>query len=543
MIIPNHFINESIILCGELEVGSLNEANTDGIISNRNPSEDFKNHVMKALKFSSFYVKKEAGIEAAKNIDEHVCSVESAKAEDQYALILPHSVSTRTLSETCEKIFIAGGFKKGNPINKTNENYYYKLSPDKVNIYVANGTITGVGENSNIVLKFRCCENKKEITDIVETGDITVSAAQKRLNGKTMINATDIYGENVAPDHIDYSSIERSTLFNKIVNEHFNLSHRPTRQHLISLDEAGQNAVITNLTSKLYDKIVKKCEDIDYGEIPNTKGDITKLSKYEDMKETIVILHDLLKEYKQDSGPVDELSVAFSNIETRKDLFEKAYRYNSELPMVMYCNVVLGIITGISYMIATCVEFIKDPGTNTFQIALDRNSYRRTKDHTIYNTLRQFNKACSKGDFDKAMNAVMTSQARNFAGAAVIGGVAVGTAATILILIPILRELIFMFYYARMRVSDFFDIQADLLTMNAYSIEANNEFTKQEKKEIIDRQLKFINAFRKIANVISFEVKKAEVEADKEKKSDDESKELIDDIGGVDTGSNGSALF
>ena len=66
--------------------------------------------------------------------------------------------------------------------------------------------------------------------------------------------------------------------------------------------------------------------------------EITKLSKYEDMKETIRILHDLLKEYKQDTGPVDELSVAFSNVETRKELFEKAYRYNTELPMVMYCS-------------------------------------------------------------------------------------------------------------------------------------------------------------------------------------------------------------
>lgn len=361
---------------------------------------------------------------------------------------------------------------------------------------------------------------------------------------ESVVSFSGIYGidENVKPV-IDYSSIERSPLFNKVVNEYFDLSHRPTRQYLLGLDEAGQNAVITNLTSKLYDKIVKKCEDIDYGEIPNTKGDITKLSKYEDMKETIRILHDLLKEYKQDTGPVDELSVAFSNVETQKELFEKAYRYNTELPMVMYCNIVLAIITGISYMIATCVEFIKDPGTNTFQLALDRNSYRRTKDHTIYNTLRQFNKSCSKGDFDKAMNAVMSSQARSFAGAAVVGGVAIGAVATILVLIPILRELIFMFYYMRMRVSDFFDIQADLLTMNAYSIEANNEFTKQEKKEIIERQLKYVNNFRKIANAISFEVKKAEVEADKEKKSDDESKELIDDIGGVDTGSNGSALF
>lgn len=349
--------------------------------------------------------------------------------------------------------------------------------------------------------------------------------------------------DKVCPGLFDDEKVfYRDPVYNKAITEYFNMSDRKTCRTLTRLNEAGQNTVLMSLTSKLYDKIVAKCDDIDYGEIPATKGDITKLSKYNDMKETISIMHDILKEYKQDTGPIDELSVALSNVEARKDLFERAYRYNCELPIAMYCNVVLGIITGISYMIATCIEFIKDPGTNSFRIALDKMAYAKTKDHMIYNTLKSFNKSCANKDFDKAMEAVLKAGTKNFAGSVAIGGIAIGVIGTILLLIPVLRELIFLFYYTRMRVSDFFDIQADLLQANAYSLESNSTLDVDEQKKIAAKQLKTVERFRKISNTFAIDIKKAEVASTKEKLQDDESKMLIDDIESIDSGA-GSALF
>ena len=351
--------------------------------------------------------------------------------------------------------------------------------------------------------------------------------------------------EDVEPSLTDDPEKEyyRDPIFNKAITEHFNMLDTKTRRTLLHLNEAQQNSVVMSLTSKLYDKIVEKCEDIDYGEIPATKGDITKLSKYESMKETIAIMHDLLKEYNQDTGPVDELSVALSNVESRREIFERAYRYNSELPMVMYCNIVLGIITGISYMIATCIEFIKDPGSENFRISLDKIAYAKSKDHMIYNTLKSFNKTCANKEFDKAMEAVLKTSTKNFGGAVAAGSIAMVVLGTILVLIPVLRELIFMFYYMRMRISDFYDMQADLLQANAYSIEANSTLDKSEQKKIMAKQLNYVAKFRKISNAFAIDIKKAEVESDKSKKADDETKMLIDDIDGIDTGSNGSSLF
>ena len=141
------------------------------------------------------------------------------------------------------------------------------------------------------------------------------------------------------------------------------------------------------------------------------------------------------------------------------------------------------------------------------------------------------------------MEAVLKASTKHFAGGAILGGIAIGLIGVILVLIPVLRELIFLFYYMRMRVSDFFDIQADLLQMNAYSIEANTTLDKDEQKKIMAKQLKYVDRFRKISNTFSIDVKKAEASSDKEKKSEDDTKMLIDDIDGLDTGSNGSALF
>ena len=98
-----------------------------------------------------------------------------------------------------------------------------------------------------------------------------------------------------------------------------------------------------------------------------------------------------------------------------------------------------------------------------------------------------------------------------------------------------------MFYYLRVKISDFFDIQADLLQMNAYSIEANSTLSATERKKVMAKQLKYVDQFRKLSNKFAIEMKKAEVSANKEKRADDETKMLIDDIGGIDSGK--SALF
>lgn len=358
-----------------------------------------------------------------------------------------------------------------------------------------------------------------------------------------------------------YGNFFRNPIVMETFTEHFDLTDPLTRKAILVMNEAEQATVLTALTSKLYDNIVAKVDDIDYGEIPSTKGDVTKLSNYFKLRECINLLHDILKEYKQDTAPVDEIALALANVEARKDLFNRAFRMNVELPIITYNNVVLSIVNGVSYMIATSIEFIKTPNKDSFDIVLDKVAYAKTKSHMLYGNLKRFNKCCEKNEFDKAMNHIIdefvrvnegavlgavTKAGADIAaklgltkltgmvaaagkGALMVGGKVIAVIAIIIGIVFMLREMIYLFYYTRMRVSEFFDVQADLLEMNATNVESNGTMEQSKKEKIASRQYKIVDLFRKIANKISINTRKAEVETSKEIESNNK-KMTINDV-------------
>lgn len=364
-------------------------------------------------------------------------------------------------------------------------------------------------------------------------------------------------GELIEPEKLYFSpSITDSPDLKKYVGypqihstmtEMFDLSDTKTRRYLLSLDEAGQNSILTNLTSKLYDHIVKKTTDIDYGQIPDTKGDITKLDVYEDLKDVCGILKGILNEYREKGGPVDICTTCMANLESRKDLFNRAYRADCELPIMIYENTVLALVTGVSYLIAACIEFIKAPSDETYSIQLDKIAYAKSKDYLLFSALEKFNTACAKGDIDRAVDEVISHRVRKFTGVAagIIAGTVIGIV-VIMNIIPILRELVFLLYYTRTKISDFFEIQADLIQMNAYNVEANSTIDATERKEIAKKQMEIADNFRKIANKVQIDAKQSDVrasvdiEANKKKYKVDE---VINDMDDDNPSGGNSSLF
>ena len=358
------------------------------------------------------------------------------------------------------------------------------------------------------------------------------------FNPELGVARNDELGEDPA-----YGDFFRDPVVMEAFTAHFDLTDKKTRQAILAMNEADQNSVLTALTSKLYDNIVAKVDDIDYGEIPSTKGDVTKLSNYAKLKECIDLLRNILREYKQDTAPIDTVALALANIESRKDMFGRAFRMDVELPIIMYNNMVLAVINGVSYMIATCIEFIKTPNKDTFQISLNKVAFAKTKSNLMYNNLKRFNKCCEKRDFDKSMDHIIKEFVKIHEGAAIAGFFAsVGgkwaIAALLLMIIPFLREIVFFFYFIRMRVSEFFDLQADLLQMNAYNVESDATIDDSKKQKIVSGQLKVVEFFRKIANKFSINSKKAEVETEKEISAQSGNMK-IDDV----TNANVSVLF
>lgn len=100
----------------------------------------------------------------------------------------------------------------------------------------------------------------------------------------------------------------------------------------------------------------------------------------------------------------------------------------------------------------------------------------------------------------------------------------------VLLIIPVIRELIFFFYYSRTRVADYFDSQASLLQMNAYNIENSLSREPKTRKEIAGKQRKVADVFKKISNAIKIDSRAADQKSQKDIKELDNKKYKQDEV-------------
>ena len=333
-----------------------------------------------------------------------------------------------------------------------------------------------------------------------------------------------------------------TTHYQNVIKEYADLKDSRTFDILTSINEADQNKALVNITSKLYDSIVDKVTDIDFGDIERTKGDFAKLPDYEKIMSTVDILRDLLKEYGQNPYPVSIIDDAIDNVLERTGMFELAFKTNTEFPMIAYNTIVLSIISSVSFMISTSIEYIKNTSDDSFDIIVDKVSMNKTKESILFRNLERFNRTCKNGTFDKAMDHVIKAQSENLIGAIafttglVIAGIA-------LVILPMLRELVYFFYYSRVRISDYLNMQADLLQMNAYRVERSETRTPEANQNIANKQNKIADTFRKIANKLEVTSKKAEKETDKEISKIGKKKYNADEIFADQAPDSASALF
>ena len=298
----------------------------------------------------------------------------------------------------------------------------------------------------------------------------------------------------------------------------FDLMDEQTRLTVLNIDEADQNSILLSLTGKLYAMIVDKVDDIDFGDIPDTKGDIEALPNYDKITTCIDTIEAILQQYKQPTDSIDEIQKGLSNLVQKKDLFKRGYMANIEIVQVTYCEAALAVVSSLSYMIAATIDYVKTPNDDSFTIALDKTGLARTKDSMLYCCLKDFNAACASGQLEKAFEPLIKARVRNIVGVDDIGLVAGGFAILAILanILPILRELTFFFYATRTRISQYFDLQADLLEMNAASIEMSNTATIDDKKKVSKRQRSIASFFKNISNKICIDNTTASKSAPKE---------------------------
>ena len=465
------------------------------------------------------------------------------KAKTQYKIIINRAEDIDKLRDEITK-----KFNLTKIIEDGKEIIYGKLSDGKEYLYSIKATLLNTKDmdekNDRVMITVTCHKLDKGILKkLSDEGKNLIKKAKTKyeeyLEGS--------YGKQ---DMIDYTAVEEHTIkershdedYLKIVYEYCDLSDPDFKKRLIYVNEAEQNKVLMSLTAKLYANIVDMANEIDYGDIPETKGDITKLKNYGMMVDTVATLRDIVKEFKQDPKAVNVISEAIANVETRKDEFTKAFRLGYEIPKLIYCTTVLAINDSIAYMIASCIEFIKTPKTESFDMVLDVMRYKKAKDYLIFSNLDKLNREFKNGNIDKIMKAIskgavdraMTEASvdsinlanpkvgkkLSLAGTILLGVALAAVAIILFTILGIFQDIVFFFYNTKNNYSQYLEMQAMVMEANANNLDVNHpEWDDAKKKEVYDRQMKLVDKWRNRAEKWRVTAKKAEVDTERELKN------------------------
>lgn len=348
--------------------------------------------------------------------------------------------------------------------------------------------------------------------------------------------------------------------FDIVLKEYFDTSNRRTMKTLLSLNEADQNQAMVALAAKLYEKIVAKVDDIDFGTIPASKGDITKIGNFMEMRDCMNTIREILVHYKQDTAQLDTIDKAIENLKSSKKIWEKAYAVDCSFAITFYNTIALSIVSAVSLLISASIDFIKEPGQQSFQISFDRTGYNKTKDKLLFQNLEKFNKSYLKGDIEKLMNAVIKSnidvkesameplsESLLAAGTitALVGVIGSGMLIGILLTlaIPLLHELVNALYCAKQSVSEYFEVQSKIVQFNAEQLKYNYTKSEAEIKKIYDKQIKIAEVFKKISDKFAVKMSKAESDAKKLIEQEKKQKYTVDDLNAQDVPAISSSIF
>ena len=328
---------------------------------------------------------------------------------------------------------------------------------------------------------------------------------------------------------------------NEILREYFDYSDSDTVRTIA--EAADDNLLLSALTSKLYDKIVEKADKIDFSTIARSRGDITKIENYASLVECIDIIRNIIVQYKEDQYPVDVVSSAMENIRSRTDIFRKAFTVNAPLPTLLYNTVVAAIVSSISFLIATCIEYVKTPQSDSIQVALDTVAYHKTFENLLFENLKKFNDGCASGEMDDTLRVCMErskirkesmveddeeqveiqhdapflsddeikkdtivhDKCKNVKINEGLISSATHVVSRVFLfiakfLIRLIRDLVYFFFSSKQKISDYYIVQAELLEMNAYQLQYNNTVDVEKRKQIFDKQMKIVAKWRNKAN-------------------------------------------
>lgn len=267
------------------------------------------------------------------------------------------------------------------------------------------------------------------------------------------------------------------------------------RKYMRNMSKDEIHQINGKLVQDLYASILEH-NTYDFGDIPNSKGDIEKVKYYASTVQCLDKLEALMKENNIQEPAISEIRMAISNVKSLKSKFEYAFKTNNDYVIIMYNTTVMAIIDATSMLIAEYVNYIVGANQEKFK---PTGRFDKSRGIVCLEQLKRFNTLTKNGTISEALTALESNGRRNFIGTGE-GIVVAGTVVLVLLsIVPITRELIYFFYNVRLKISDYLEIQSSFLEMNELAIE-NSKRPAAKKKEIIRKQEKVILKLRRLSD-------------------------------------------
>lgn len=351
------------------------------------------------------------------------------------------------------------------------------------------------------------------------------------------------------------------TEYMQIVSETYDLSDYATKKNLLFCNEAKRIDNLEHIVGNLYLHIKSNVAGIDFGTIPKSKGVVTRIDNYANLLDCINSVHELVYNYKERTDIPDALSTALANLQQRERVFTKAFALNIEFPIMIYNMTVLAVVSSVSLLLSSTVEYVKN-GHDSFAVSFDKTGYTKSRDHVLYQYVTQFNRNCDNGTLDKLMNDCIKNNLTPMSESAelepvdeglkeVIGtvgdivGMAGGTATAVKVgkaamkfkplkivvmiiaagfaivsFVKLVCKAAFWVMSTSMKLSDWFEIQATYLQINAENLKYRDDRKDSDdhRKSVYQRQMKWVDRFKKLANFFALKDSKATKETEEEER-------------------------
>jgi hypothetical protein len=292
------------------------------------------------------------------------------------------------------------------------------------------------------------------------------------------------------------------------------------------LTEAQKTELSADLLNKIYKSVRTKSLEVDYTDVSKTMGDITKLNSYKDLDASITYLTNMYHSSK--SGPIEilELRKCLDNLKAHALDFTIAYKKGNELAVYLYNNTALALIYATSFVISTSIEYTKN--TSSSYRASFKNSVANSKVNNVFiKSLQAFNKLCITGDLKMFMD--KSNSTNNFLGSALgFIGITIGIIGAIGIILLILRELVYVFYFMRTTTS----LQIKQL---AFFVQMNASTLSDDRKDVRSKQENMVKQLITLADKIAVEQKVASQQTENEIHEEDQEKDLNKPVDDDDT--------